>query len=391
MNPTRPQTVPPKSAKRIAGVIIAALVIGFALVCAGLLQGCWLTGTPGPKPDPKTIATPGGKEAAKLGETVRTEIPAAVLEQQAQQRKATSRAVAQFEAITYSAGTIAAPEDMNAKTAITESAEQGKRELGGESTAEDRAEALAAANAFLAGEIEKGRALIANAKAEADEAKKARDAANDAVRVALEGAKRQADAADAEARRLAGENQKRFDSLEGMIRGAREEAARAKDEARKEMDSLLFKCLLGLGGLLILIAVGIAVLTQGTQVLRSAICAGGGAFCFAVAWTLNQPWFKWVAIGGGALGAIAIGAFLWTEFRTTKDAKKKTQTLGELERVRAAGRKVVATLDDWKSEVGEATAKPLLEKLSRRMNDDEKIAVHDLRRESAVAVKAPKP
>lgn len=378
----------PRSAKQIAFAILALLAVGAALILFGLtLGGCSATSPAG---NPKTVVAPVGEEAKKLGEQVKTEIPAAVLEQQAQQRRAASKAVAQFEAIEHSASVITAAEDANAKTAITESAAQGKRELGGESTPEDRAAALAAANAFLAGEIERGKALIANAKAEADEAKKARDAADKRVSDVLATAKQQADAADAEAKRIAGENQKRFDQLEGMVRTARDEATRAKDEARKEMDSLLFKCLLGLGGLLILIAVGIAVLTQGTQILRSAICAGGGAFCFAVAWTLNQPWFKWIAWGGGALGVIAIGAFLWKEFNTTKDVKTKTRALADSEKFRRAGQKVVATLDEWKSEVGDAVAKPLLEKLSRRMNDDEKIAVHDLRRESAVAVKSSK-
>jgi hypothetical protein len=358
-----------------------------AVFLGGTLSGCWLTGGTKKPEDPRTVVAPVGGEAKKLGEQVKTEIPAAVLEQQAQQRRAASKAVAQFEAITHSAGTITTPEEQNARTAITESAEQGKRELGGESTPEDRAAALAAANAFLAGEIERGKVLIANARAEADEAKKARDAANEAVRVALENAKRQADAAEAEAKRIAADNQKRFDELARRVTAAEERAKNAEDEARKKALGWLSWVELGLGAVFVLVGAATAYLTQGREWLRALIAAGAGGFCFSCYWAQHQPWFKWFVIGGIVLGVVALGVWIWREFADAKDVTTKQQALAELERVRNAGRKVVAELDEWKSEAGESV-KPLLERLSRRMNDDEKIAIHDLRRESAVAVKA---
>jgi hypothetical protein len=383
-----PKTVPSKSAKRIAGVIFAAFVIGAALIFAGLMQGCPLQTTPLP-PAPKTIAAPSGPEAAKLGAAV-AEIPAAVAEAQEKQRKAVSKAVAEFDAITEAAGAITEPEDANAATAIKASADQGKKELGVEADPADRLAALERTHANLKGDFERAKQLYRDAATAADKAKAERDAAIKARDEAVAAAQKQAAAAAEESRRLAGENQKRFNDLEKMITNANTVAERARDEARKEADSLLFKCLLGLGGLLILIAVGIAVLTQGTQLLRSAICAGGGAFCFAVAWTLNQPWFPWIFWGGLSLGGIAVGVYLWTEFRSTKDVKTKAASLDELERVRSAGEKVVAQLDDWRSEVGDAVAKPLIEKLGRVMNDQEKIAIHDLRRQAAVRKKSAK-
>jgi hypothetical protein len=115
-------------------------------------------------------------------------------------------------------------------------------------------------------------------------------------------------------------------------------------------------------------------------VVIGAVWAGAGGVLIAFAWTINQPWFKWVVIGGGILAAAGLVLYLVTEYN---DAKEKKIRSGEADEAEDTLSRVMSVLD---------TALPansdVFGKLSSLLNDSNKALIHELRGEAKRVVAA---
>lgn len=105
----------------------------------------------------------------------------------------------------------------------------------------------------------------------------------------------------------------------------------------------------------------------------AAVWAGAAGFCIACAWTINQPWFKWVLIGGCALGLVGMVLFIWSEYQSGKKGKARIKEADEAE---DALKKVMNTLDS-------ALPKddPLFQKLATKLSDNHKALINELKAE----------
>lgn len=231
--------------------------------------------------------------------------------------------------------------------------------------------------------VEIQRALQAKALVEAGKAEEARKtaaiASSEASKLASEitKAKTERDLAvmeknqaqavfqkELEANRL--KNQKTLDDL---LAKHREEL----DAERKSFMKMMGRVLVGLGAILVL--VGVFVVYAGVQsgnVLKSGVkagvFAGGAAFCFACAWTINQPWFKWVVIGGGSLAILGVVGYLWSEWKENRrfiEADEAEDTLKKISKV----------IDDLPRD------NPIFQKLSKTMDASNKALVLELKAE----------
>lgn len=250
--------------------------------------------------------------------------------------------------------------DPTVKRAVTASVENAQAELGADPDPELTAAAVARVDLNLAGEIDKA-------------ASKYKDAAEEAAKV-ISGAAEAREKRDrglADAVTLATGAKAENEALTAKFERDKQAAV---DKARGEFMRYLNFGLLGIAGVLYLVAAATAYLSSGKEWLRAGIAALLGSVAICIAYTVNQPYFKYVAGGVTLLIAAALGLFIWSERRS---AVKSI----EAERVRGAFKKVVESVDQIRSEVGDA-AKPLVEKLRANMDADHKLVVQEIRHDT---------
>jgi hypothetical protein len=109
-------------------------------------------------------------------------------------------------------------------------------------------------------------------------------------------------------------------------------------------------------------------------VVIGAVWAGAGGVLIAFAWTINQPWFKWVVVGGGVLAAAGLVIYLITEYN---DAQAKKTRLVEANEAEDTLSRVMTVLDTALPENSDVFGK-----LSSLLNDSNKALIHELRAEA---------
>jgi len=166
--------------------------------------------------------------------------------------------------------------------------------------------------------------------------------------------------------------QKQFNDMTRRITAAQEETNRVRDAERKSMLRKLGYVLLGLGAALTLAGAGIAFVTKGLEWQRAAIAATFGGFCFALYWTMNQPWFKWLVV---AVAACAVGAAIWWLFKERQNAVRST----EADEAEDTLKRIISAVD----KLGDgATVAQVRAAMGTAMNDNNKALVHELRAEA---------
>jgi hypothetical protein len=113
--------------------------------------------------------------------------------------------------------------------------------------------------------------------------------------------------------------------------------------------------------------------------VKGAVFVGFAAFCFACAWTINQPWFKWVMIIGGSLGLLGLVGYLWSEWNTNLDKRQRAVEADEAEDTL---KKISVVLDDVPED------NPIWGRLSKVMDSRNKALVLELKAEAKRAVSA---
>ena len=108
--------------------------------------------------------------------------------------------------------------------------------------------------------------------------------------------------------------------------------------------------------------------------ITAAVFGGGAAFALTCAWTINQPWFKWVVIGGGSLGLVGGIIFAWTEVQDAKRNKQRHIEADEAEE----------TLVELQNVLDKELPKdaPLFQKLSSKLDRKHKALLNELKAEA---------
>lgn len=225
---------------------------------------------------------------------------------------------------------------------------------------------------ILAGELamvkaEKGQAMSEN------QALKASLSASEKRLAELElEVKQTREAAEKERGAAAAALRKQFDELTASANKAQAAADQAADEARKSALAKLGYALLGLGSILVLAGAAIAFVSKGLEWERAGIAAAFGGMCFALYWTLNQWWFKWVVLGCIACG-LACGIF-WL----MRERRVAVRNL-EADEAEDTLKRIIKVVD----ELGQgATVAEVRAAMTARMNDNHKALIHELRAES---------
>lgn len=239
-------------------------------------------------------------------------------------------------------------------------------------TAEQKLEKANQNSRILAGELAAVKAEMGQAITENQALRIAIDAAGSRI-AAAEAAQAKAEAAAvAERAEAAAKLQAQFDDFTKRINDAKAETARVRDEERKAMLRKLGYVLLGLGAALTLAGAGIAFVTKGMEWQRAAIAAAFGGLFFAMYWTMNQPWFKWLVIG---TVACAVAAAIWWLFKERQNAVRST----EADEAEDTLKRVIDAVD----KLGDgATVAQVRAAMSATMNDNNKALVHELRAET---------
>ncbi len=191
-------------------------------------------------------------------------------------------------------------------------------------------------------------------------------------------------AAEKERAEAATRLQRTIDGLTEKINTANARANEAEDKARKAALQKLGWVLLGLGALFTIIAAfqSYAVVQTGllspSNFLKPLVWAGAAAFCFACYWTLNQPWFKWLVIGGAALSVAAIGLFLYAEWREAKERRAGKVRASEADEAEDTLKHIIRAVDSMRDG---APLSELKSRLKDKMSDAHKALVHELRAE----------
>lgn len=172
----------------------------------------------------------------------------------------------------------------------------------------------------------------------------------------------------AELERSRAENQAKLDA-------ALRDAAEAKEKAYKERQNLIFYVLIGIGGICLLAGAALAFISQGTQIIRSAILGGCALFCFGLAKVVSHPWFNTAFITCCVLGAVGFGFYLWSERRETLRQKAMLKTVSLLDRAEIDK---VPVMDD------DGNPSNLKVELSRKMDTPEKIEVKKILKEMRI-------
>ena len=335
-----------------------------AAIALVLLAGC-RTASTGPAVPP-AVAPTGPETAAQI----------VALEKQAAELKVANEASAKLAAA--AAGAVYGAQHANQgnpdglpKEAVASNLEEAASALP-EVPAEEKLRRERDNARILAGELaavkaERGQAISENQTLKATLALSQGRIAELETEVAATKASAEKERAEAAAKL-----RRQFDDLTAQVNAARAEAQQAADEARKSAQAKLGWVLLGLGGLLTLAGAAIAFVSKGLEWQRAGIAVASGALCFALYWTLNQPWFKWLVWGSVAFG-LASGAWWLLRERTLatryKDADESEDTL----------KRIIEVID----EVGEsATIKEVRARMSAKMDTANKALVHELRAES---------
>lgn len=235
--------------------------------------------------------------------------------------------------------------------------------------------------AVLRGELDAVRAEMGIAKSQNEQLKADLTSATQRASLAEQKAAEVAAAALKERSDAAAALQRQFDAMSRQIKDEQAKVQAARDEQRKSMLAKLGHVLLGLGALFTLAGAfqGYATVQAGELTprgfLKPLVWAGAAAFCFACYWTINQPWFIWVVIGGGSLGLIGGASFAWSEWQEAKQRRAGKQRAGEADEAEETLKIVMAEMD------GANTVSDLKERLSKRMSDNHKALVHELRAE----------
>lgn len=223
------------------------------------------------------------------------------------------------------------------------------------------AEARAATDKAVRDAEAKASAL-AVAKAEAAQAIIDRDAAQEAARLATEEL----------ARKL---EQNRKDNQAAIDTAI----AAARDAERKSALRKLSFALLGLGIVCALVAGATMYLTKGKEWQRAAIAAGCAACFFAMNWTLNQPWFKYLAWGCGGAIVLAVCWFLWRESKQADEIRTKETRVKEADEAEETLKRIIGAVDA----LGDtATVSDVRARMSSLMNDSHKALILELKAET---------
>jgi hypothetical protein len=243
--------------------------------------------------------------------------------------------------------------------------------LAGVPRAVDDAEALKRKLVIQAGDLNQISAAY-------DTAQTAAQAANGRADKAEADLKAAQAAATVEQGKLQAKFQKAFDDQQAA---ADARVAKVQDDARKAWMNKVNYVLLGLGALLILAAVANAWLTDGAQLAKSGILAVGAGLCFGMDYTLNQEWFKYVAIGATVI--TVLGAALWAYLQWKEHKAVKAAAV-----VATTAQKVVTALDahyEAATPAVKAVLDPVFNSLGNAMDAAEKDAVKLLRYQGTVS------
>jgi len=192
-------------------------------------------------------------------------------------------------------------------------------------------------------------------------------------------------AAEKERAEAAGKLQRQFDDMSARIAAEQRKVQEAADAAKKAALQRLGWVLLGLGALFTLVGAfqAYATVQAGDLTpkgfLKPLVWAGAAAFCFACFWTVNQPWFKWLVIGGGSASILGGGLFLYAEWQEAKDRRAGKARAVEADEAEETLKHMIAVGDALPETT---TLKDYLEALGRRMSDPHKALLHELRGET---------
>jgi len=179
--------------------------------------------------------------------------------------------------------------------------------------------------------------------------------------------------------------QKQFNEMTAQIQAEQRRVEQARDEQRKSMLAKLGYVLLGLGALFVLVGAfqTYATVQAGDLTpkgfLKPLVWAGSAAFCFTCYWTINQPWFKWLVIIGSGLIVVAIGLFLYSEWREAKERKAGKVRSQEADEAEQTLHQMISVIDQLPET---ATLADLQEALRKKMNDPNKALVLELKAET---------
>lgn len=162
---------------------------------------------------------------------------------------------------------------------------------------------------------------------------------------------------------------------QALVDAAKREAAEAKEKAYKERQNLIFYVLIGIGGVCLLAGAALAFISQGTQIIRSAILGGCALFCFGLAKVVSHPWFNTAFVVCCSLAAVGFGFYFWSERREALRQKAMLKTVSLLDR---------AEIDKVPMTDHEGKPSTLKVELSRTMDTAEKAEVRKLREKMLV-------
>lgn len=189
-----------------------------------------------------------------------------------------------------------------------------------------------------------------------------------------------------EQERLRAEYQKTFDSMTRQIEEANKRADSVEAKIRREFDRTLGWVLLGLGALFAVVSAFLiySAVKSGDplkQGIRAGAIAGLSGFCFIAAWTINQWWFKWVVGIGIAFGIAAVFAFVISAMKEDRQKKELLERSKQADEAESTLKKIIPAVDEFKKSQPEV-AKPLLTRLSDKLDDPQKALLHELRAEA---------
>lgn len=200
-------------------------------------------------------------------------------------------------------------------------------------------------------------------------------AARDAALLERDAARANETKAIAEFQRQLEENRKTNQrQLDDLIAKHREEL----EEERKAFFRWMGRALVTVGILCAL--VGAFTVYSGVQagnviaaVTKAGVFIGAAAFFFICAWTINQPWFKWVVIIGGSLSLLAVVGYLWSEHQQSKDKKQRSLEADEAEDTLKRIAEIIHKLPD---------SDPIFGQLRDAMGPENKALILELRAEA---------
>lgn len=112
-------------------------------------------------------------------------------------------------------------------------------------------------------------------------------------------------------------------------------------------------------------------------VVRGVVWATFAAFFIACAWTINQPWFKWVIIGGAGIIVVTVAVMIRINWKDAIEKKKNIERTHEADEAESTLHRIVNVVDE-----NFPDGHDVFTKVQMALNTNQKALLDELRAES---------